>query len=353
MNRFLRFLRFSVLADRLLLVGQQSAQTLVVVLALFAGVQANAQLFGKKEPPKPVVLLPATDRAQALAELITTGDAFQHVPKIYAGNNKEVAIASLVLEFVTDTAGSSTRGNVMDDRKTTTQVNYKLLGVTPQTMQAIADDFYGHVKEALTAQGYTVVDQEKLLAMPKFAELVKETGAAQSGGGILSSEEFTKVMSKGTADFSGISGGFKKVGLMQSLGLEGPLLLSANIIINFAQFKDVGSFMASAGNTTSGVESGVQLSVAKGSGFDVSNAAGGFGFPLVRTTILPSQIAAGVAKVSLSGGQMAAMALSLFARTSSVSNTNFEVTAAPNYKDVASADLKMFAEVMAQGLKKQ
>ena len=64
-------------------------------------------------------MTPATDRAQALNELITTGQALQHVPKIYAGGNKEVAIATLLLEFVTDTAGSSTRGNVMDDRVTT------------------------------------------------------------------------------------------------------------------------------------------------------------------------------------------------------------------------------------------
>jgi hypothetical protein len=325
---------------------------LVLCLALLS-TQASAQLFGKKEPPKPVTLVPATDRAQAFNELITTGQVLQHVPKIYSGTNKEVAIASLVLEFVTDTAGSSSRGNVMDDRTSTTQMNYKLLGVSPQVMQAIADEFYDHVKQAIMAQGYTVVDQDKLLAIPKFAELVKDTGTVQTGGGLLSKDEFSKATSKGTADLTGVSGGFKKVGLMQSLGLEAPLLLSANIIINFAQFKDIGSSVwTAADQTRSGVQGAVQLAVTKGSGFDFSNAAGSNGFAMVRTTILPSQIAAKVDKVSLSGGQIAAMALSMLTK-SSVSNNNYEVTAVDNYKELASADLKMFAEVMAQGLKKQ
>jgi hypothetical protein len=64
------------------------------------------------------------------------------------------------------------------------------------------------------------------------------------------------------------------VGVIQLFG-DGPLLLIAHIIVNFAQFKDIGSFLASAHFTTSGVGGGVQLSVTRGSGFEFTNASDG------------------------------------------------------------------------------
>jgi hypothetical protein len=336
-------------------------KTLFVAACVLASTQSNAQLFGKKEPPKPVALEANTNRLEAFSQVISSGAALQHVPKVYAGPTKEVAIGSIVLEFITDTGASSKLAESGFMREQELNLNYRLAGVSPQTMQAIADEFYDHIKKAITDQGYTVLEQEKLLANADFAAAVAAvngpqiTGGAERGGlGIptFSKDGFVKVVSKGTADLSGISGGFKKISLIKSM--NGPLLFSANIVVNFAQFSNAGAFNVASGKGADGhVKGGVQLSVLTKSSFDYNNDTGTHTFPILRNVVLPSQIASSVTQSATSGAQMATSLLVGLLGKKSVSSTNYEVTAVDNYKDLASADLKMFAEVMAQGLKKQ
>jgi hypothetical protein len=68
--------------------------------------------------------------------------------------------------------------------------------------------------------------------------------------------------------------------------------------------------------------------------------------------VLPSQIAAKVADVGRTGGQTALLIFNALAGGGSGAIKNYEVTPVENYRELLAADLKMLAEVLAQGLKK-
>jgi hypothetical protein len=75
-------------------------------------------------------------------------------------------------------------------------------------------------------------------------------------------------------------------------------------------------------------------------------------FQFRQEVVLPSQIGSKVVDVGRSGGQTALLIFNAIAGGSSGSISNFEVTVADNYREMVSTDLKMVAEVLAQGLKK-
>ncbi len=314
------------------------------MLCMLVSTQAMGALFGK-EPPRPLVLTPATSRSEAFARIVDDGAALRHVPKPYAGPAKPVAIGGLVFDFITDTGAASNRGDLLTGEKLTQTVNYKLVGVTPEIMQAIADDFAVHFRKALTDQGYTVLEQEKLLTDPAYKASVAEAEAPQARSNFLSKNGSITVVSKGTADSSSIlGGGFKDVALSKAFG--DAIVVSAHILVNFAQFEDSGVYREAS------VTHRVQLSVIPQSKFSVTTETGLVPYPFLRTTVLPSQIAAKVTSSAVSGGQMATAILGAFAGRST-RMSNYEVTAVDNYRNVAAADLKMLAEVLANGLTKR
>jgi hypothetical protein len=318
-------------------------KNIFLALCLLCSAQAMGALFGK-EPPKPLVLQAATNREEAFMQLVDDGAALRRAPKPYAGPVKPVAISSVALEFITDTGAASNRGDLRTGEKLTQTVNYKLAGVTPETMQGIADDFAAHFRKALTDQGYTVLEQEKLLADPSFKAAVAEAEAPQTKSNFLRKNGSVMVVSRGMADTSGLLAGMKDVSLSKALG--DTLVVSVHILVNFAQFEDTGVYREAS------VTHRVQLSIATQSKMSVVTETGLIPYPFLRTTVLPSQISANVASVAASGGQSAAGLLGALAgRSTRISN--FEVTAVDNYREVASADLRMVAEVLAHALKKQ
>lgn len=325
-------------------------KTLLTTACVLASTQSNAQLFGKKEPPKPVVLEASTSRAEAFKQLIDDGAAFRHVPKIYSGSVKPIAIGNVTLEFVTNTEASSKVYQSASGVGTVqTAVNYKLLGVSPETMQSIADGFAQELRKAITAQGYTVLEQEQLLKDAAFAASVAEAAATepQARTAFLTKNGYVKVTAKGTADTSGMSGAFKEIAL--SKAFDHAPVVKANLVLNFAQLQDVSS--ATTGHKVE-VAHRVQLSISGGN-FALMQETGSATFPFLRTVVLPSQIASKVTKLETTTGEKATTVFVMLLGGKIASTNNYEVTAVDNYAEVVSADLKVLAEVMAQGLKKQ
>jgi hypothetical protein len=323
--------------------------------------QASAQLFGKKEPPKPVALEASTNRAEALNKLIDTGNALSHKPKFYSGASKSVAIGGITFEFITDTGASAGRTST-NGAKASVTVNYKLLGVSPETMQTIADSFATDLRKAITDQGYTVMEQDKLLANADFAALVAEASVPQEKTSVMDSkggftffggkDGYVKVVSKGTGDISGLASGIKYMSLSKALG--GIPVVTAKIVLNFAKFEDTSSIFERLGDSvTTRMQSGVLLTVAPSSHISIMQETDAGAISLARSAVLPSQIAAKVVDLGVSKGEVAGAILVGLLGGGAKSTSNYEVTAVDNYREVVSADLKILAEVMATGLKKQ
>jgi hypothetical protein len=75
-------------------------------------------------------------------------------------------------------------------------------------------------------------------------------------------------------------------------------------------------------------------------------------FQFRQEIVLPSQIGAKVEDVGRSGGQTALLIFNALAGGGAGSIKNYQVTPVANYRELVAADLKMVAEVLAQGLKK-
>jgi hypothetical protein len=304
--------------------------------------QAHAGLFDKA--PQPIMLEATTDRASAFSTLFLNENLMaRDQNKPYDGPVRPLAMATVMLKFITDTSASSTSGN----KGATVDVNYKLLGLTPETMQTVADDFATNFAAALAAQGYSVIGQDKVLANDEFRALVEETAGPKESGGLvkaMAKNSGTTVLSKGTADTFTMTGYSKGAALAKALGAT---TIHANLIIGFAKLANSGSYRSAE------VAHGVKLSLSPQSMFMVMGDDGSIKqFQFRQEVVLPSQIGSKVVDVGRSGGQTALLIFNAIAGGSSGSISNFEVTVADNYREMVSTDLKMVAEVLAQGLKK-
>jgi hypothetical protein len=252
-------------------------------------------------------------------------------------------MASVKLTFITDTSASSTSG----DKGATVDVNYKLLGLSPATMQGVADDFASTLAAALTARGYAVLEQDKVLANDNFRKLVSETGGQQESNGLtkaIASNSGVTVLSKGTADTFTMTGYGKGADLAKATGTT---TFHVGLIIGFAKLANSGSFKSAE------VDHGVKLSISPQSMFMVMGDDGSIKqFQFRQEIVLPSQIAAKVTDVGRTGGQTALLIFNALAGGGSGAIKNYEVTPVENYRELVTADLKMVAEVLAQGLKK-
>jgi hypothetical protein len=263
--------------------------------------------------------------------------------KPYEGPVRPLAMASVKLTFITDTSASSTSG----DRGATVDVNYKLAGLAPATMQAVADDFASSFAAALAARGYSVLEQDKVLANDDFRKLVAETAGPQESSGLakaMASTSGVTVLGKGTADTFTMTGYGKGADLAKALG---GTTVHASLIIGFAKLANSGNFVSA------GVDHGVKLSISPKSMFMVMGDDGSIKqFQFRQEIVLPSQIASKVVDIGRTGGQTALLIFNALAGGGSGSIKNYEVAPVENYRELVSADLKMVAEVLAQGLKK-
>lgn len=297
------------------------------------------KLTGTDGPPKPIALEAGSNRAEAFTQAVNDSNALRPTSKPFAGPASPVALSSVKLSFVTDTSASSSSGNAGVD------VNYKLLGVSDETMQAIADDFAGHLRVALKDQGYPVLEPEKLQTNDVYRAAVAETSGPTTGAsGLLGAGNgLVTVIGKGTADTYTMTGYSKEIGLAKEFGA---VLVKANITLNFASFENTRSFDKAE------ITHGVRLSVSPHSAIDVRTESDVKHYEFMKTVELPSKISSSVTKANRSTGQTALLIFNaLSGNTGSISN--YEVTAVDNYREVVSADLKMLAEVVAQVLQKQ
>lgn len=297
------------------------------------------KLTGTDGPPKPIALETGTNRADAFAQAVNDSNALRPTSKPFSGPASPVALSSVKLSFVTDTSASSSSGNAGVD------VNYKLLGVSAETMQAIGDDFADNLRVALKEQGYPVLETEKMLSNDVFRAAVAEAPAAKTGAsGLLGAGNgLVTVIGKGTADTYTMTGYSKEIGLAKEFGA---ILVKANITLNFASFENTRSFDKAE------ITHGVRLSVSPKSVIDVRTESDVKHYEFMKVVELPSKISSGVVKASRSTGQTALLIFNaLNGNAGSISN--YEVTAVDNYRDVVSSDLKMLAELVAQVLQKQ
>ena len=315
---------------------------LLLSTCLLLTAASHAGIFDKA--PQPIMLEAATDRAEAFKTLFLNENLMaRDQNKPYDGPVRPLAMATVMLKFITDTSASSTSGS----KGATVDVNYKLLGLTPETMQAVADDFATNFANALAAQGYSVIAQDRVLANDEFRKLVEETAGPKESGGMvkaLAKNSGTTILSKGTADTFTMTGYSKGAALAKALGAT---TIHANLIIGFAKLANSGSYSSAE------VAHGVKLSLSPQSMFMVMGDDGSIKqFQFRQEIVLPSQIGAKVVDVGRTGGQTALLIFNALAGGGSGAISNFEVTPVENYRELVSADLKMVAEVLAQGLKK-
>ncbi len=299
------------------------------------------KLTGTDGPPKPIALEASSNRADAFAQAVNDSNALRPTSKPFSGPASPVALSSVKLSFVVDTSASSTSGS----GSSTVDVNYKLLGVSPETMQAIGDDFANNLRIALKEQGYPVLSTEKLLTNDVFRAAVADAPTAKTGAaGLLGiGNGSVSVIGKGTADIYTMTGYNKEIGLAKDFGA---ILVKANITLNFVSLENTGGFSQAE------VTHGVRLSVAPKSTIDIRTESDAKTYEFMRAVQLPSKISASVVKANRSVGQTALLVFN--AVNGSAGNiSNYEVTAVDNYREVVSGDLKMLAELVAQALKKQ
>jgi hypothetical protein len=317
-------------------------QCLILVGCMLQTMPSYAGLFDKA--PQPIILEATTDREEAFKTLFLNENFMaRDQNKPYDGPAQPLAMTSVKLQFITDTSASSSSG----DKGATVDVNYKLIGLTPEIMQAVADDFAASFASALASRGYALLEQDKVLANDDFRKLVEETAGPKESNGLvkaLATNSGVTVLSKGTADTFTMTGYGKGADLAKALGAT---TVHASLIIGFAKLANSGSYRSAE------VEHGVKLSLSPKSMFMVMGDNGAMKqFQFRQEIVLSSQIGAKVKDVGRTGGQTALLIFSALAGGGSGSIKNFEVTPVENYRELVSADLKMVAEVLAQGLKK-
>lgn len=303
---------------------------------------ASAGLFDKG-PPEPILLSAQTDPAQAFKLLLDDGAALRHISKPYSGPSKTVAIGTVRLNFVTDASATATVKEFMGKNTATFTSSMKLLGVTPEMMKAVADRFAADLREALTARGYEVVPQAKLLENADYRSAIESTPPTS----LSPMGAVTSVYATGTGDIGGF--GMRNFAYYQKM----PVVI-ANITLNFAAFDkktnrwdlDDGGQAAISAEVKARV-----VSTVAGSMRVMTEDGGGAIYEFVRPLNLPSGIAERIERKAKSGGSIAAGLLAAVLTPGNASDSaSYDVTAIQDYQQAASADLKLLAPVVANVL---
>ncbi|MDD4964340.1 MAG: hypothetical protein PHI11_10540 [Gallionella sp.] len=340
-----------------------SVKTLLI-LSMFLSTPAMAGLFNREpEPPKPVLLEAKTERAALLKQVVDNDSALDKVIQDQSGTGKQVALGKVHVTVLTDTSGGASHsgGLASFGNRTTVGVeaNYKLLGVTPEDVQAIADKFYADLKAAFTSQGYEVLAPEKLLADANFKEVVATTKSPEVSG------DYIAAAAKQTGLPTGILQNVKFTDLSETLG--NVPVIDVDLSLDFAEFQGSGQTNHSlfGGSTVeANLAHSARLSIKEGHINVFFSAGHNEGIQLGNGTIrinmipfkhvinLPGDIAAGVEEKGSSATDIAWSAIAVLGGNLH-KGSRYEVTAVKNYKEVVATNLQPFAEVIAAVLKKQ
>lgn len=318
--------------------GKQTA----LLLCLLFSAPAMAGLFSKE--PQPILLEAKTDRVETLKKLLDNDSVLKDISKAESLSAKTVALGKVHLTILTETSGGARKTNGLSGKSAAVGMEYKLLGITPEKVQAITDKFYADLKKAFASQGYEVLSPEKLLADVDFKEAVVNTKSPEVDS------DYIAASAKQTAVPTGILQNKRFTDLSKTLG--NIPVIDVDVSLNFAEFKAEGKFLGGdtvqaslAANTRLSINGG-HVNVFFGTG-DMINM-----MQFKQTVILPGQIAESVVD---KGSSLGDKALTVFSALggNSYSGKTLEVTVVTNYAEVISGSLQPFAEVVSTVLKKQ
>lgn len=310
-----------------------------LILAVTAPVIAGG-LFSS-EPPKPILLEASTDRVATLKQLVDNDSALRNIPQAKSGT-KTVALGKVHITVATATSAGASKKSFGTGSVSQVSMDYKLLGVTAENVQAIADKFYVDLKNALTSQGYEVLSPEKLLVDADFKEVISNTKSPEVDS------DYIAATAKNTGVPTGLLQNVKFTNLSKTLG-DIPVL-DVDMTLSFAEFKDTSS------SREVSLKANTRLAIQQGH-INVFFAAPSFGvgsshlniLPFKRIIALPGDIAESVVDKGSSATDMALSVLSVIGGGRSSGKT-LEITVVKNYREVVSANLQPFAEVIANVL---
>lgn len=318
----------------------------VAALAIVTSQPAvSAGLFGSS--PEPLVLKATSPAGETFQQMIDDGNPLRHVSKVYSGPSRTAAIGMVRINFVTDASDSARTKEFMGKATATASSNMKLVGVTPEIMQSITENFHAALRRSLTAQGYEVVAQDKLLENTDYKEAV----AASKSPDVSIMGSVTSVYATGTGNIETF--GMRNFAFNQKM----PVVI-ADLTLNFAAFeKNTDRWSQGGYSISAGIESRV-ASTLGGRMRIMTEDGGGQTFDIVRPLVLPGKIDSRVEQISASGAEKAgAIALgvvaALMGSKDASSTVNYNVFAANNYRETVSTDLERVAEVVASVLQKR
>lgn len=321
-----------------------SFHTVLAVLVLATG-PAQAGLFDK--PPEAVMLTAESKPAEAFKALIDDGAALRHISKPYAGPSAKAAIGMVRVNFITDASDTAATKEFMGKATVSASSQMKLVGVSPEQMQAVANAFHAALRERLAAQGYQVVEQSALLEDADFKKAVADTKPVDSSSG----GKVTSVYAAGTGNL--MTFGMRNFAYNQKM----PVYV-ANVTLNFAAFDKETARWAEGGSAISASITSKVVSAVSGYVRVMTEDGGGPQFDFVRPMVLPGVFAERVEKVQKSDGEVAGtVALrvlgSLLGSRDSGSAEAYQVFARGDYPEVLGGDMKLLAGVLAQALNKR
>jgi len=312
------------------------------LLMLAVTVPANAGLFDKT--PKPVFLEAQGNRAEEFKQLVRDDSALDKVAKLPAPNPAKVAIATIRMNFATQSSASSTENR--SGGKTSSQyVDYNLLGVQPKDVQKMVDIFYADLTKLLTSRGYAVQSQDFLLSESKFADAVASTKSPVASEALVKKEMAVTAYAGQTAPFSGMGHGAMDANAV-SRAKSGVILLELDFdvdIVAMTKASDKGVWLQ-----WKQIEHKPALHVKSG-WVRVHINGKGAQFSFLEKTMLPGEVFASVEKKATSVTDTAALVIGTLMGAGG-SSSSYNITPVENFPEEVAKSLQPFAEVIANAL---
>jgi hypothetical protein len=318
---------------------------------MLEGLPASAGIFDKA--PQPVVLNAQGNRAEEFKQLVGESGAFDKIAKLGAADATPVAIGKIRIKFATQTSAANTKTSTTSSNWSSAYVDYKLLGVQPDAVQNMADNFYADLSKLLAGRGFTVLPQDQLMTNAEFASAVAQTKSPETSEALRSKDAAVTAFAKQTAQFSGMFDG--RLGYVAlSKALKNPLVLELDFTVDIADFKKGGHSGGGTILSSASIESKPILFVKSGFvrvylGVDGMEGSRSVDFPFKEAAILNCEPFAKVEKKAATGTDNALMVLGALVGNASRSSS-YEITPVENFTEVAGKCLQPFAEVVTNVL---
>jgi hypothetical protein len=311
-------------------------------------VPTYAGLFDKK--PKPVVLEAQGNRGEELKQLVQDESALDKAAKLTVSGPVKVAIAKIRLNFATQSSASSTEKRSYGS--SSDYVDYSLVGVKPEDVQKMADNFYADWVTLLTSKGYVVQPQEYLMSDPKFADAVAKTKSPDDSEGLVKKEKSVTAYAKQTAQFSGMGNGGIDYNALSRAKSEA-IILELDLDVDFVAItkaSDSGVWLQAKQ-----IDAKPLLHVKKGFVRVHLNGQQGVHFSFLEKAILPGDVFSKVEKKEKTGAETAvsgALAVVGALMGTGGHESSYVVTPVENFPEAVAKSMQPFEEVLIYALPK-